>query len=447
MTGRINGVIAKLKTICPIIASVHCIAHRLQLALVHASHSVDYLDEFQGVVNSIYKYYHCSAKRLSTLRKIQEVFDLAHRKFKEVFDVRWLSFRGAVDAILCNLEPLIHALNEDKQQPGNATAQGLLKFVLTFDFLATVHMMSDVLGHLSRLSRLFQSRNIDFFHANLCFDACLTALKEMKCKPGPILQQFLNTLPQTEAELPPNASSFVWNGIEIQFNRRHNLDGFNRMMGKFLQQLCDNLENRFPDADALKAFSILNPKSMPVTNPTDSKEWTSSGIDSVDLLGKQIEEVYAKFPQETPPVTVNGLQCEWVEIKNMMRKSFSSLSTVDFIQKFVSLDSTVHQTSCASVSEQMELGLASAYPNFVALVKLYLCIPISSVDCERGFSTYNNIKTSVRNRLNVSTVNTLMQMSVDTPSITSMEEFNFDKAFQHWCGMKARRTHQLLVSD
>ena len=299
MMGRTNGVVAKLKTVCPIIDSVHCIAHRLQLALVHASHSVDYLDEFQGVVNSIYKYYHCSAKRLATLRKIQEVFDLAHRKFKEVFDVRWLSFHGAVDAFLYNLEPLIHALNEDKRQPGNATAPGLLTFVLTFNFLATVHMVSDVLGHLSRLSRLFQTKNIDFFQANLRFNACLAALTKMKSKPGPILQQFLNTLPQTEVELPRNASSFMWNGIEIQFNRRDGIDGFNRMMGKFLKQLCDNLEARFPDADALKPFSILNPKSMPVTNLTDSTEWTSYGIDNVDLLAKQIEGAYAKSPQDT----------------------------------------------------------------------------------------------------------------------------------------------------
>jgi len=44
-------------------------------------------------------------------------------------------------------------------------------------------------------------------------------------------------------------------------------------------------------------------------------------------------------------------------------------------------------------------------------------------------------------------LNTVVQMYVDTPSITRMEAFNFDKAFQYWCGMKARGTHQMLVSD
>ena len=79
----------------------------------------------------------------------------------------------------------------------------------------------------------------------------------------------------------------------------------------------------------------------------------------MDLLGKQIEEAHAKFPQETPPVTMNGIQCEWME----WCENLSSLSTVDFIQKFVSLNSSVHQTdqgSCESVSEPMGLGLASA---------------------------------------------------------------------------------------
>lgn len=70
------------------------------------------------------------------------------------------------------------------------------------------------------------------------------------------------------------------------------------------------------------------------------------------------------------------------------------------------------------------------YPNFAALAKLYACIPISSVDCERGFSTYSLIKNTARNRLHVSAVNTLMQMSVETPPLTCMDGFNFEKVFE-----------------
>ena len=168
-------------------------------------------------------------------------------------------------------------------------------------------------------------------------------------------------------------------------------------------------------------------------------------MESVETLGKHIEEVFTNFPQHQP-LTLEGLQSEWVEVKNMMKMSFSMLSMSEFIQKFVNLyfDSENNQPG----EEQKETAashrtMEHPYPNFAALSKLYLAIPISSVDCERGFSTYNLIKSSVRNRLNVSTVNTLMQKSVETPNLTDIERFNFEKAFEHWCGMKAHRTHRL----
>ena len=427
MMGCTNGVVAKLRTICPMIAAVHCVAHRLQLAVVHASHSIDYLKEFQGVVNSIYKYYHCSAKRLGNLNKIREVFEIANRKFKEVFDVRWLSFQGAVDAVLHNIEPLVHALNEDKQQPGNAAAQGLLKYITTFDFLATTHMMADVLGHIGRLSRTFQTKNLDFFHSNLSLNACVAALSEMKTKPGPMLQQFFDTLPTENDSLPPNSRSFTWRGIEIQFGKRGGYSWFNNMMTKFLVQLCQNLEMRFPNSDTMAAFSVLNPKMLPSSVSEDSHEteWLDYGTDSIETLGRQIEELFSAFPQDTP-LKLEGLKQEWIEVKNIMKKSFSTMSICDFIQKFLTLD------------------IEDAYPNFLALANLYLCIPISSVDCERGFSTYNIIKSYLRNRLHVSTVNTLMQMSVETPPLPDLHKFNFEKAFEHWCGMKSRKTHRLI---
>ena len=68
---------------------------------------------------------------------------------------------------------------------------------------------------------------------------------------------------------------------------------------------------------------------------------------------------------------MSGLQCEWVEIKNMIRKSSACLSTVNFIQKFVSLDSIVHQTDQASsegVSEQMEVDSCLLIPTLLHLL-------------------------------------------------------------------------------
>ena len=85
-------------------------------------------------------------------------------------------------------------------------------------------------------------------------------------------------------------------------------------------------------------------------------------------------------------------------------------------------------------------GMAKRLPSssemqdqLLKLLSLALTIPVSSVDCERGFSKKNLIKTKLS--LKTANVLTLMKMSVDTPD---MENFDFRKAFVMWCSIKDR---------
>ena len=74
-------------------------------------------------------------------------------------------------------------------------------------------------------------------------------------------------------------------------------------------------------------------------------------------------------------------------------------------------------------------------PQMLKLLTLALTVPISSVDCERGFSKQNMLKTKIRAKLKTENVSTVMKMSVDTPQI---EEFDFHKSFVVWCSLKDR---------
>ena len=85
-----------------------------------------------------------------------------------------------------------------------------------------------------------------------------------------------------------------------------------------------------------------------------------------------------------------------------------------FLDLQVHLESNVQEpaveTDTGVVNQQL-VQHKLAYPNFTALCKLYLCIPLiycSSVNCEHGSSTYNLLKTSVRSQLNISAINILM---------------------------------------
>ena len=82
--------------------------------------------------------------------------------------------------------------------------------------------------------------------------------------------------------------------------------------------------------------------------------------------------------------------------------------------------------------------LSLQYPNIAKLLTIALTLPVSTVDCERGFSRHNLIKTRLRSRLLTKNVSTLMKIAIDTPDIQHMNNFSFHRAFIIWCSQKDR---------
>ena len=68
MTGKRNGVAAKLKQMQPSLVSVHCVAHRLALAVSEAADQVSPVKQFKSYLNSFLTYFHRSPKRAGQLQ-------------------------------------------------------------------------------------------------------------------------------------------------------------------------------------------------------------------------------------------------------------------------------------------------------------------------------------------------------------------------------------------
>ncbi len=75
----------------------------------------------------------------------------------------------------------------------------------------------------------------------------------------------------------------------------------------------------------------------------------------------------------------------------------------------------------------LALKHSDVYPAAAEAAGRLLVAPVSTVDCERGFSKQNVVKTCLRNSMSLSTLNHLMRISIDGPSLKS---FNFKAAFQ-----------------
>ena len=83
---------------------------------------------------------------------------------------------------------------------------------------------------------------------------------------------------------------------------------------------------------------------------------------------------------------------------------------------------SVHQLMSHVVkSEELKL----MFPNLAKLAAIGLLLPLSSVDCERGFSTLSRVKTDLRNRLSSRIFNHLLVIAIEGPSPT---DYPYDQA-------------------
>jgi hypothetical protein len=114
---------------------------------------------------------------MAGLHAIQEVLDQPTLKCKEAKDVRWLSHDMAIKAVIRTYPSILVSLDREASERGEPTAHGLLKFMKNYRFLACAYLLSDILPHLSRLSRVFQ-QNIDFSLIQPCLhNAALLSIK------------------------------------------------------------------------------------------------------------------------------------------------------------------------------------------------------------------------------------------------------------------------------
>ena len=165
------------------LVSIHCAAHRLALACSQAGEDDDYVSKFKRSLSTLFWFFQASPVRTSGMKAIHEMLNSTYLKLKEAKDVRWLSHDQAVQTLRRCLAAVLTALEREAVENGEAVAVGLVKVMKSYHFIACLHLMSEVLPHLSHLSRLFQGTYIQLSmiqpHLNACTKT-LTSYRDAK---------------------------------------------------------------------------------------------------------------------------------------------------------------------------------------------------------------------------------------------------------------------------
>ncbi|CAB3998022.1 zinc finger 862-like [Paramuricea clavata] len=179
MASDMNGVLGLLQRENPFLIGIHCINHRLHLAVSKAAKDIKNVNTLSTILSTIYQHVNNSPNRLQKFKNLADVLgainhdnapeegneniapSLKYLKFKRIFDIRWLSVGEAVKAVIHNYQPLLILLEEEAAND-EPTSMGLLEKLSSYKYVALLHLLGDVVGATNHLCRIFQYRDISF---------------------------------------------------------------------------------------------------------------------------------------------------------------------------------------------------------------------------------------------------------------------------------------------
>lgn len=376
MTGRTNGVYAKLKAKYDLknLVLVRCVCHSLQLA-VSAASKKELPEGLEFLIKESHNWFANSSIRRKRYAQIYELInnEKTPLNIPKMSNTRWLSIERAVNVILkswLELKLLFNTLKPEEKCFVSCTLKDMYNDSSNFLYLT---YLSFVLSKVQKVNLSFESNESD------------------PCKLFDDLYFLLQML-TNQIIFPTNNFDYINGNLEEVLNTNSYL-GFTfekacedySISGEkkkkivyscvsFTKRLVQELRAKLPESfEVLKKINILNVNSVLCHSKDDIKDFARVFIDNnSDIV--EIETGWANIHLKKWSCTDNTIDF-WIEVYNYK----DSLNENPF---------------------KMLADLA---------IKV-LCLPYSNAEIERVFSLLNVYKSKIRNKLGLNSVNSLLHV-------------------------------------
>ncbi|CAG8738034.1 9848_t:CDS:2 [Rhizophagus irregularis] len=251
------------------------------------------------------------------------------------------------------------------------------------------------------ISKIFQRKNIQISDIDPIIELTLNKIQQQfldydddgKLSLGEHLNKFLSHFSEEENNYSISAHQLLW-------NENYEADLIADILS-FASAVVLEIQERFPDRPLLNSMKILDHANW----PSNKEELTNYGEEKLNMLS----EFYKK--------EINNICGEWFGYKAIIHSNFRNIKIEKLLPRLFEF-------------------YYDTFPNIIKLLGIIYSIPFSSVDCERGFSKQNLIKTDLRNSLNNETLHYWMMVGLEE---TDLSEFDFTRALQIWNSAYKRR--------
>lgn len=384
MLGKKNGVVTQLKRDNPAVVTMHCMNHRLQLAVSKSFKSVKTIENTDELLSGLFKYYHYSTVKTQSLKSIQTILrDMGeldtknNLTMKKAVHTRWLSHEKSLQTVRKLYNPILRDLENAAAEGRDKTIRdgcgippsSLLKMMKNYRNLFFIHMLCDVCATVGSLTRLFEREDVDLSIIEPKLQATVAVLEKMKKHPGPYLSK-VNAIAK-----------------DLQIQVIDDMKQINDNKDDFLNNLVENIEGRLENPELVTRLAALN--------LTQANKDTLSFYGDMEVC--QLAEHFGLDEEET--------QRQWTEIKELFEKEVDKCTARHLLQTL----------------SKKRLTLGNVFPEVVKLLSIAETLIISTSAVERVFSRVQLIVTTHRNRLNVKTTNNLLMVGINTNCVSDID--------------------------
>lgn len=183
MSGKHNGVAARMKECSPLALYVHCYGHRLNLALQDAMTAVEPLRNALGTINGLYNFLEASPKRHALFTDTEVEGEHLVLTLKSLSVTRWSCRWEAVRAVWEQMGRIVKALitlTSDRDPKTYAESRALLNAVCDFEFIFGLCLLKIILSNTNALCKYLQGKKMDVICAKQTADLTMKTLS--KCR-------------------------------------------------------------------------------------------------------------------------------------------------------------------------------------------------------------------------------------------------------------------------
>ncbi|KAI3684136.1 hypothetical protein L6452_33355 [Arctium lappa] len=392
MRGQFKGLQALILEDCKCAYYVHCLAHRLQLALMAASQGVIPLRKFFTHLTFVVNVVSASSKRTDQLRDAQ-VEQIAYLisideletgrglnqigTLQRAGDTRWSSHLRSVSSLIKMFSPTCEVLLKIVEE-GTGSIKGdadsTYEAMTTFEFIFVLHLKKEIMEITDILCQALQRQNQDIFNALRLVVSTKVLLQKMKDEGWDDLLCLVKSFCQVRnIDIPDLSSSYYIRGARARNEHSdHTLEHHYRVDIFYEAINCQlmELDHRFNDSsmEMLRLASTLDPKNAYET------------FRSVDVR-QLVEQFYPEDFSEHEK-TILKMQLQHYVIDVVQHEDYKQLTSIADLCQWL-------------VRSRRETTFDLIY----RLLSLLLTLPVSTATTERSFSAMNIVKTRMRNKM------------------------------------------------